>query len=207
MRHSLGVMGKKIIATQKDAAGFFLEVGRRGVEPEAPKDCCLKRAAPIGPSPLNNSAVLPVHPPLYLCLPDHQQAPTVPQKNLLCCGILRHSAAFCGILRHSAACCGILRHSAACCGILRHSAAMLRHSVACCGMLQAVGGGYLIFQKASKVANRHITHKPWVSVQHRYCPMPSPIAHCKQSANSLWYSWLSPCSSWVVLSPRQWVQQ
>ena len=58
--------------------------------------------------------------------------------------------------------------------------AVLRHAAACCGMLQAVGGGNLTFQKASKVANRYIKHKPWVSVQHR-CPMPSPIAHCKQS--------------------------
>ena len=32
-------------------------------------------------------------------------------------------------------------------------------AAACCGMLQAVGGGNLIFQKASKVANRHIKHK------------------------------------------------
>ena len=26
------------------------------------------------------------------------------------------------------------------------------------------------------------------------------------TANGPWYSWLSPCSSWVVLSPSQWVQ-
>ena len=37
--------------------------------------------------------------------------------------------------------------------------AMLRHSAACCGMLQAVGGGNLIFQKVSKLANRYIKHK------------------------------------------------
>ena len=36
---------------------------------------------------------------------------------------------------------------------------MLRYSAACGIMLQAVGGGNLIFQKASKLANRYIKHK------------------------------------------------
>ena len=60
-----------------------------------------------------------------------------------------------------------------------------------------------------KVLLEHIKYKfpvwdsPWLSVERRYCPMPFPIAHCKQSA--VFLVLLVPLG--LCGPPPEWVQQ
>ena len=96
--------------------------------------------------------------------------------------------------------------------------AVLRHAAACRSMLQAMGrggggGATQIFQKlqkwqtpdpnAKECISRHPAKMNTTESLHgwSWCLLQLP------TANSLSYSWLSPYSSWVVLSPLQWVQQ
>ena len=65
-----------------------------------------------------------------------------------------------------------------------------KKNLLCCGMLQAVGGGYPHFPKATTVAKPKTKHKgmhlptPCNDEHNRVISwvvlMPSPIAHCKQ---------------------------
>ena len=83
--------------------------------------------------------------------------------------------------------------AAACCSILRHA-------VACFKPLVGV----------TKISKKLQTWQTATSNTNPGCLYKIGTAQCLlqlPTANSLWYSWLSPCFSWVVLSPQQWVQQ